>query len=179
MVEREAQRDRIRPVAERVARSYGLEIFDVQFRRESHGWVLRVVIDRPFVESDAPPAPETGVPEDSIGIVECQQVSQDLSAILDVEEEALGLQLPDNYTLEVSSPGLDRPLRGATDYRRFAGRLAKIVSREPIDGQSAFAGRLQGLEDGAEGDTVVLVEGRRTHRIPLVKISRAHLDVEF
>ena len=175
MAEREAQRDRIRPVAERVVRSYGLEIFDVQFRRESHGWVLRVIIDRPFAEGDPVPASDIGSPEDSIGIEECQRVSQDLSAILDVEEEALGLQLPENYTLEVSSPGLDRPLRGALDYRRFTGRLAKVVSREPVDGQSAFAGRIQGVE----GDMVVLSEGRRTHRIPLAKISRAHLDVEF
>jgi ribosome maturation factor RimP len=179
VAEREAQRDRIRPVAERVARSYGLDIFDVQFRRESRGWVLRVIIDRPYTEGDTVPAPETGSPEDSIGIEECQRVSQDLSAILDVEEGALGLQLPDNYTLEVSSPGLDRPLRGATDYRRFTGRLAKVVSREPVDGQSAFAGRIQGVEQGPGGETVVLNEGRRTHRIPIATISRAHLDVEF
>lgn len=179
MAEREAQRDRIRPVAERVARSYGLEIFDVQFRRESHGWVLRVIIDRPYAEGETEPAPASGSPEDSIGIDECQRVSHDLSAILDVEEEALGLQLPDNYTLEVSSPGLDRPLRGAADYRRFTGRLAKVVSREPIDGQSAFAGRIRGIEPGPSGETVVLVEGRRTHRIPLAGIARAHLDVEF
>jgi ribosome maturation factor RimP len=163
----ELQRDRIRTLAERVAQSYGLEIFDVQFRRESRGWVLRVIIDRP------------GDGGDNIGIVECQEVSQDLSAILDVEEEPLGLSLPDNYTLEVSSPGLDRPLRGAGDYRRFTGRLAKIVSREPIDGQSAFAGRIEALDEGPEGETVLLVEGRRTHRIPLAKISRANLDVEF
>ena len=179
MAEREAQRDRIRPVAERVARSYGLDIFDVQFRRESHGWVLRVIIDRPYAEGDPVPSPESGSPEDNIGIEECQRVSQDLSAILDVEEETLGLQLPENYTLEVSSPGLDRPLRGALDYRRFTGRLAKVVAREPIEGQSAFFGRIQGLESGAGGDTVVLVEGRRTRRIPLASISRAHLDVEF
>jgi ribosome maturation factor RimP len=179
VAEREAQRDRIRPVAERVARSYGLEIFDVQFRRESHGWVLRVIIDRPYTEGDPVPASEVGSPEDSIGIAECQRVSQDLSAILDVEEEALGLRLPDNYTLEVSSPGLDRPLRHAGDYRRFAGRLAKLVSREPVGGQSAFAGRIEALEDGPEGQTVVLSEGRRTHRVPLALISRAHLDVEF
>jgi ribosome maturation factor RimP len=179
VAEREAQRERIRLVAERVARSYGLEVFDVQFRRESHGWVLRVIIDRPYTGADRRPAPETGPPDDSIGIAECQQVSQDLGAILDVEEDALGLQLPDNYTLEVSSPGLDRPLRGAIDYRRFTGRLAKVVSREPIAGQTAFAGRIQGLENGPEGETVVLSEGRRTHRIPLASISRAHLDVDF
>jgi ribosome maturation factor RimP len=169
VVEEQAHYDRMRTVAERVARSYGLDIFDVQFRRESRGWVLRVIIDRPG----------SGSADDSIGIAECQQVSQDLSAILDVEEESLGLSLPDNYTLEVSSPGLDRPLRHSGDYRRFAGRLAKIVSREPIEGQSAFAGRIQSLEDGPDGETVLLTEGRRTHRIPLAKISRAHLDVEF
>jgi ribosome maturation factor RimP len=177
VVAEQARRDRIRVVAERVARSYGLDIFDVQFRRESHGWVLRVVIDRP--DPGAAGRTETAEPEENIGIVECQQVSQDLSAILDVEEDSLGLSLPDNYTLEVSSPGLDRPLRHAADYRRFAGRLAKIVSREPISGQSAFAGRIEALEDGPQGETVLLVEGRRTHRIPLASISRAHLDVEF
>lgn len=175
MAEREAQRDRIRPVAERIARSYGLEIFDVQFRRESHGWVLRVIIDRPYSGGDRVPAPETGSPEESIGIAECQRVSQDLGAILDVEEDALGLLLPENYTLEVSSPGLDRPLRHAADYRRFTGRLAKIVTAEPLDGQSAFAGRLAGVEDGV----VVLEEGRRIHRVPLERIKRGRLAVEF
>lgn len=171
----QTQRDRIRAVAERVARSYALDVFDVQFQRESRGWVLRVILDRPYSPDAPAAAADTGRPEESIGIAECQKVSEDLSAILDVEEDALGLSLPDNYTLEVSSPGLDRPLRGAEDYRRFAGRLAKIVSREPVKGQSAFAGRIQGLEGGS----VVLVEGRRTHRIPLAMISRAHLDVEF
>lgn len=175
MAGQEAQRDRIRSIAERVADSYGLDIFDVQFRRESRGWVLRVVIDRP----DPGPAAASDAPEDSIGIVECQQVSQDLSAILDVEEESLGLALPDNYILEVSSPGLDRPLRHAADYRRFVGRLAKVVSRAPVAGQSAFAGRIEALENGPDGETVLLTEGRRTHRIPLAMISRAHLDVEF
>ena len=109
----------IRAAAERVAQSYDLEIFDVQLRRESIGTVLRVTIDRP----------DRGVPErpeDAVGITECQRVSQDLSAILDVEEEQLGeAALGQHYTLEVSSPGLDRVLRHAADYRRFAGRLAK------------------------------------------------------
>jgi ribosome maturation factor RimP len=160
---------RIRQAAERVAGSYGLEIFDVQLRRESIGSVLRVVIDRP----------DRGVverPEDAVGIEDCQRVSQDLSAILDVEEEALGeASLAQRYTLEVSSPGLDRPLRHEADYRRFAGRLAKLVTTEPVHGQSAFAGRLQGIDDGE----VVLEEGRKTHRVPLARIKRAQLAVEF
>jgi ribosome maturation factor RimP len=77
--------------------------------------------------------------------------------------------------LEVSSPGLDRPLRGEADYRRFTGRLAKIVTREPLDRQSHFAGRLSGVEEGV----VLVQEGRRLHRVPLDLISRARLDVEF
>ena len=160
---------RIRETAERVAASYGLEIFDVQLRRESIGHVLRVVIDRP----------DRGVvetPEEAVGIEDCQRVSRDLSTILDVEEEELGeAALAQQYTLEVSSPGLDRPLRHEADYRRFAGRLAKVVTTEPLDGQAAFAGRLRGIDDGH----VVLEEGRRTHRVPLARIKRAQLAVEF
>ena len=151
-----------------MARSHGLEIFDVQLRREPIGMVLRVVIDRPATGA-------VEAPEDSVGIEDCQRVSQDLSALLDVEDEFGEHGLTDAYTLEVSSPGLDRPLRHEQDFRRFAGRLAKVVTVEPIERQSAFAGRLKGVESGA----VVLEEGRRTHRIPLDKIKRAHLDVEF
>ena len=161
--------ERLRGIAARVAHSYGLEIFDVQLRRESIGTVLRVTIDRP----------DRGVPElpeDAVGIEECQRVSQDLSAILDVEEESLGESaLGQHYTLEVSSPGLDRVLRHEADYRRFAGRLARIVTAEPIGGQSAFAGRIVGVERG----TVVLEEGRKTHRVPVTSIKRGRLAVEF
>jgi ribosome maturation factor RimP len=156
-------------VAARVAHSYGLEIFDVQLRRESIGTVLRVIIDRP----------DRGVPEkleDAVGIEECQRVSQDLSALLDVEEDDLDeAALNQNYTLEVSSPGLDRPLRHEADYRRFVGRLAKLVTTEPLNGQSAFAGRLVGVEDGR----VVLEEGRKIHRVPVARIKRGQLTVEF
>jgi len=154
-----------------VVGSYGLEVFDLQLRREAIGWVLRVTIDRPA------PRDERGdvTVEDlarAIGIEDCQQVSHDLSAVLDVEE-AIDRQ----YTLEVSSPGVDRPLRGPDDYRRFAGRVAKIVVREALDGQMHFEGRLAGLEAG----DVVLEVGRRgkTVHIPLGRIARAKLDVEF
>jgi ribosome maturation factor RimP len=137
-------------------------------RREPIGMVLRVVIDRPATGA-------VEAPEDSVGIEECQRVSQDLSALLDVEDEFGQQELDDTYTLEVSSPGLDRPLRDEADYRRFAGRLAKVVTSEPIERQSAFAGRIRGIEAGS----VLLEEGRKTHRVPLAKIKRAHLDVEF
>jgi ribosome maturation factor RimP len=132
---------------------------------------VRVILDRP----------DRGRPEpleETIGIEDCQRVSQDLSAILDVEEDELGVTLPDGYVLEVSSPGLDRPLRHAADFRRFEGRLAKIVVAEPVNGQMHFEGRIKGIE-GSAGEVVVIEQGRRTHRIPLDLIRRARLEVEF
>ena len=168
-----------------MARSYGLEVFDVQLRRESVGTVLRVIIDRPDPGAVGVHSPRSAVDradarrrleEESVGIADCQRVSQDLSALLDVEEDDLETAALGNaYTLEVSSPGLDRPLRNEADYRRFKGRLAKVVTSEPVNGQSAFAGRLAGVEDG----TVLLEEGRKVHRVPLARIKRARLEVEF
>ena len=109
--------------------------------------------------------------EDSVGVNDCAAVSRDLSAILDVDD-----LVPTAYTLEVSSPGLDRPLRGADDYRRFAGRFAKLVMREAVDGQTYFKGRLA----GCAGDEVLIdgEDGRR-HRVPVGVITRANLEVEF
>src|SRR5262245_21671592 len=154
--------DHIRSVAERVAASRGLDIWDVQSRREATGHVVRVFIDRPG------PAAR---PEESLSADDCEQVHRELGAILDVEGP-----LPFAYTLEVSSPGLDRPLRGADDYRRFAGRLAKVVVSEAVDNQKAFEGRLCGIE----GDAVVLETAKgRTHRLPLRLITRGKLEVEF
>ena len=107
----------VRSIAERVARDAGLEIFDVQLRREAIGWVLRIVIDRPPAARDAVPAAE------AVSVADCQRVSRDVSAALDVE-----FAFEHAYTLEVSSPGLDRPLRGIADCRRFRGRLAQFVT---------------------------------------------------
>jgi len=154
--------ERIRAAADRVVQSHGLELFDVQLRRESSGWVVRVFIDKPG---------PSGTPEDSVGVDECAAVSRELSTILDVEDP-----IDRAYTLEVSSPGLDRPLRGAGDYERFTGRAAKLVVNEPVDGQTAFAGRIRGVED----DVLVFeAQGRKWHRIALDNIKRARLDVEF
>lgn len=154
--------DHVRAIAERVAASRGLEVWDVQSRREASGHVVRVFIDRP-----GPAA----TPEESVSIEDCELVNREIGTILDVEDP-----LPFAYTLEVSSPGLDRPLRGAPDYVRFTGRLAKIVVAEPVDNQKAFEGRLRGVEDEA-----VLLEAARgrMHRLPLRLITRGRLEVEF
>jgi ribosome maturation factor RimP len=154
--------ERIREIAGRVADTYGLLVDDVVMGRERGNDVLRVVLDRPG---------SGATPEDSVSITDCERVSQELSTILDVED-----LLPDSYTLEVSSPGLDRPLRDARDYLRFAGRLAKLVTREPVNRQTAFAGRLRGM-DGE--DVLFENEGGKLVRLPLALISRARLEVEF
>jgi ribosome maturation factor RimP len=154
--------ERIRKVAERVASARGLLIDDVTMAREGRQYVVRVTLDRP-----GPAA----TPEDSVSISDCEVVSHELGTILEVED-----LLPDRCTLEISSPGLNRPLRHAEDYRRFSGRLAKIVTSEPINRQTAFAGRLRGLE----GDDVLFEsQGGRMVRLPLGLIRRARLDVEF
>ena len=164
----------VRSLAGRVAGTYGLDIFDVQFRREAGGMVVRVQIDRPGPAARA---------EESVSVEDCARVSRDLSAILDVEDV-----VPTAYILEVSSPGLDRPLRHADDYRRFSGRRAKLVMREAIDGQKFFRGRLAGIDDPGEAvDPAVPVvlavlidadDGRR-HRVPIGVITRANLEVDF
>ena len=154
--------EQVRAVAARVAASYGLEIFDVQFRREAAGMVLRIQIDRPGPAATA---------DDSVSVDDCAAVSRDLSAVLDVEDI-----VPTAYTLEVSSPGLDRPLRTVDDYRRFAGRRAKVVMREAVDGQKFFKGRLGGVDDGR---VVIDADDRRRHLVPIGIITRANLEVEF
>lgn len=154
--------EHIRAIAERVAAARGLEVWDVQSRREATGHVLRVFIDRPG---------PSATPDESVSIGDCEQVNREMSTILDVEDP-----LPFAYTLEVSSPGLTRPLRGPADYVRFAGRLAKVVVREAVDNQKAFEGRIRGVQDGA-----VLLEAPhgRMHHLPLELITRARLEVEF
>ena len=154
--------EHIRAIAERVAAARGLAIWDIQSRRESGGHVVRVFIDRPG---------PSATPDDSVSIEDCEQVNREIGTILDVEDP-----LPFAYTLEVSSPGLDRPLRGLDDYRRFAGRWAKVVVKEAVDNQKAFEGRLNGVD----GDMVLLeASNGRLHKLPMRLITRGRLEVEF
>lgn len=152
----------IRAIAERVTGARGLTVWDVQSRREASGHVVRVIIDRPGPAATA---------EESVSIDDCEEVNREIGTILDVEDP-----LPFAYTLEVSSPGLDRPLRDAGDYERFTGRLAKLVVSEPVDNQKAFEGRLRGVTDAH----VLLEAGNgRMHRLPMRLITRGRLAIEF
>jgi ribosome maturation factor RimP len=154
--------ERVKELATRVASSYGLDIFDVELKREGGQQVLRVFVDRPG---------PSATPEESVSIEDCARVAEELGTLLDVEDV-----MPGEYTFEVSSPGLDRPLRSADDYRRFAGRWAKIVTSEPVQRQTAFAGRVKGID----GDDVLFEsEGKKLMKLPLRLISRARLDIEF
>ena len=170
--------EKIREAAERVARSEGLEVVEVEWR-VGRDRFLRVCIDRPWAPVAEPGAAAAGEGEagspaavGGIGHRECEAVSQQLSVILDVEEL---VPSGSRYTLEVSSPGLDRKLMKESDYRRFAGRLARITLNEPVENQKFFEGRLAGFADGR----VQLAVKDRTVALPLALVKKAHLVVEF
>jgi ribosome maturation factor RimP len=153
---------KIREAAERVARSEGLEIFDVEWKIGKQR-LLRVYIDR------LPDPANPGAP--GVSHNDCQRVSEQLSVILDVEDLVPG----PSYVLEVSSPGLDRKLIRPADYERFAGRLARIWLNEPVENQKYFEGRLTGYADGA----VKLKVKNRDLAVPYAAIRKANLVVEL
>lgn len=141
-------------MAERVAASEGLYLVDVELKGGRSNTLLRVYIDK----------------AGGISHGDCQSVSEQLSAMLDVEDP-----FPANYTLEVSSPGLDRELRKPKDYQHFEGRRARVILREPVDGQTVFEGRLAGLA----GDRMRLDLGELgTREFDLAAISRTKLLLE-
>ena len=111
-----------------MARDYGLEVVDVEFRGGGKARMLRITIDKP-----------EGVTHD-----DCSHVSNEVGTILDVEGTIPGA----SYTLEVSSPGLDRKLSKAAEFERFTGSLVKVSTREPLDGNRHFEGRLESFVDG-------------------------------
>jgi len=168
--------EKIRGAAERVARSEGLEVVDVEWKIGKQRF-LRVYIDRvpPEFQSESPEGtPVAADPYPKVSHADCERVSQQLSVILDVEDLVPG----PGYVLEVSSPGMDRALKTVADFKRFAGRLAKISTTEPVGEDKFFAGRLRGFEDGKvhmelKGKEARLVE------IPLDTIRKANLVVEF
>ena len=148
----------VKAVAQRVTGGRGFELVDVEVKRGRDGHVVRLFVDK----------------EGGIGLDELQSVSEEVSAILDAEDP-----IESAYTLEVSSPGLDRPLKNEADYRRFVGRLVKLASYEPVDGRRHWLGRLQSVEDGV---LVVSLEKEKKGamaRIPLAKVSHGRLEVEF
>jgi ribosome maturation factor RimP len=170
--------EKIRDAAERVARSEGLEVVDVEWKVGKQRF-LRVYIDRLPVEAAAGGHSQAAEGEQRIGHRDCEKVSQQLSVILDVEELIPGAA---GYILEVSSPGLDRELKRPVDFERFVGRLAKISTVEAIGDAKFFEGRLAGFADGKvrmelKGGTKD--REARVVELPIEAIRKANLVVEW
>jgi len=165
--------DKLRTLVEPVVAGLGYELVDLEWKRETGSWVLRLFIDRPGS------APAPGKP-DGVSLEDCAIVSRQLSATLDVADE-----ITVGYSLEVSSPGVDRPLRKEADFARFVGQKAKIKTRRPIPEPGApataeatrrnFSGRLLGVEGGS----VRIDVGDREYRVPLDAVEKANLVYEF
>jgi len=153
-------KEQVQEIAQPLLDSLGIELVELEFRKEGQGMVLRLFIDKPG----------------GIMLDDCADVSRELSELLDVEEV-----IHCHYSLEVSSPGLNRPLTKAADYERYAGRLIKIRTFEMLtddagNRRKTFLGDLQGLKDGIV--TLKLREGQ-TASLPLDKIAKANLEFEI
>jgi ribosome maturation factor RimP len=131
--------DRIREIAERVASSSGLEVVDIDLRGGGKARMLRVFLDKPATASDPSAGVVSGVTHE-----DCANFSREFGTILDVEDAVPGA----SYTLEVSSPGLDRKLSREADFKRFVGSRMKLTTRQPIDKNQHFEGRLESFENG-------------------------------
>src|SRR5580692_8573585 len=135
--------DRVREIAERVASSSGLEVVDVEFRGGGKSRMLRVYLDKPAAGAGALGGVAQGVPQ-GVTHEDCANFSREFGTILGVEDAA-----PDgSYTLEVSSPGLDRKLTRAADFERFTGSRMKVMTRQAINNNRYFDGRLESFRDG-------------------------------
>jgi ribosome maturation factor RimP len=148
--------EQVRRLLDPILESMGLSLWDFEFHKQGPQWLLRIYIDR-----------EAG----GVTLSDCETVSRDLSAALDVEDIILHA-----YTLEVSSPGLDRTLSKPEHFVRFAGSMVRIKTYQPVNGQKVFRGRLQGLVEDrikVELETGALIE------VPMTGITKVSLEVEF
>ena len=153
---REAVASKIEEIAHRVVESEGMELVEVEIKGGGTQRLVRISIDKPAGVTHA----------------DCELVSQQVGTILDVEDVVPG----GRYTLEVSSPGVERKLVKLRDYERFQGKKAKITLRDPIEGQRHWEGTLAGLAAGA----IALDVGHgRTILFPFEQVLKAHLKFEW
>ena len=152
--------EKVITLAQPILDSMHLELVDIEYRRTGRESVLRLFIDK----------------DGGVNLDDCADLSRELSAIIDVEDF-----IPVSYNLEVSSPGLDRPLKKTADYDRFVGRLIKIKTYEPFQDDAGnrrktFLGHLVGLQNGIV--VITLTEGQ-TASIPLDRIAKANLEFQL
>ncbi len=146
--------DSVRAIASEALSAEGLELVDLEFRREPAGWVLRLFIEK----------------SGGVGIQDCQRVSEVVGTLLEVEDP-----IPHAYTLEVSSPGLTRPLLSPEDWRRAVGGQVKVVTHEPLAGRQSMTGRL--VRSGADS-VWIDVEGAEIE-VPYSLIARARRELDW
>jgi ribosome maturation factor RimP len=144
----------VEAVALPVLKELGFELVEVLYRREQTGWILRLAIDK----------------QDGISLDDCASISREISQLLDIEDF-----VDQAYSLEVSSPGLNRPLKSMAEFERFVGRLAKIKTIEPIAGEHVFIGKI----NKTEGESIVLEVGSKEVTILFSQVAKARLEVEF
>ena len=167
--------DKLRDIAERVAASSGLEVVEIEFLGSGKHRMLRVFIDRPGAVA-SPQHPDGVTHED------CSKFSREFGTIVDVEDAVPG----GSYVLEVSSPGLDRKLTKAADFERFRGHRVKLTTREPVNNNRHFEGKLESFESGKL--SLDLTAARRKNRpedgatsveIDLANVEKANLVPEI
>ena len=156
MADRTAVIGKVQEIAERVASSEGLEIVDVQLLGGGQSRLLRIFIDKPQGVSHA----------------DCEFISQQVGTILDVEDVIPG----SGYTLEVSSPGVERKLTKPSEFERFVGQKVKIVLRQPVENQRHWVGALKSF---AEGIITLEPSPGRSVQFPLAQVERANLKFEW
>ena len=143
----------VRQVVDPFLESQGLELVDLEYQRGSQGWVLRIYLDR----------------EGGVSLDDCAGISHEVGAVLEVKD-----LIPSAYILEVSSPGLTRPLKKPEDFNRFRNQMVKIKLYEPLDGRRNFKGTLLGLE----GDRVRVEAEQQVYELPLQRIAKANLEID-
>jgi ribosome maturation factor RimP len=145
--------DRVRAMADPILFNEGIELVDIEYLRESRGWVLRLYLDK----------------ESGITLDDCTRISEEVGRTLDVEDV---IETP--YTLEVSSPGLARRLKTEKDFMKYQGSLVKVKTVSPIDNRRKFKGRLLGV---SENRIEVETDGG-IFQIPLSNVGKANLEFE-
>ena len=159
-----ADRERLFGVIEPVVRAHGAELVDLELKNEN-GWVLRV-----YVEKLGASAEKMSTKQAAIDLELCSNIARDLSPALDVADP-----IPQRYNLEVSSPGVERPLKKAADYVRFSGEKATLKLKSAVQGQKVLVGTLGEVDGG----TVAVVDGSKTWNVPIDDVVSAHLVFEL
>jgi ribosome maturation factor RimP len=147
-------KNKITEIITPVINAMGIELYDVEFSKMKSKGLLRVFIEK----------------QDGVTIDDCERVSREIEAVLDVEDP-----IPFAYVLEVSSPGLDRPLKELEDFKRYSGKTARVITHEPIDNQTFFIGTIISAENN---EISLLLPKDRQVIIPYKNISKARLEVE-